>query len=249
MTRPTRRTTRLLVPVAAVVVAVGLAACGGTDVPPPTSPPSSSTSATDEVTPETLDRPEQQQVDAATAKAALPTLEDMPDDGWAIDISTFGDDPVTYDPAVCADVELDSQEARTFEDQHRKVNEAARFSTPQSHGGLITATYVESFDAPYPTSLLDAAGEHVTDCATYTWTKNASSSTRHVKAISVPALGDRSFGLRLSSGESESYTDRLYVRSGHNLITVMTLSKEETYDGTLMTKYAQDILDKLKKTP
>ena len=252
MTRPARRTTRLLAPAAAVVGALGLVACGGSDDPQPpmsSSAASSSAQAGEETTPEMLDKPEQQQVDAATAKAALPTIEDMPDDGWGIDISTFSDEPITFDPAVCADVELASQVARTFDDEHRKVDEAARFSTPQSRGGLITATYVDSFDAPFPTSILDAAGEHVTDCATYTWTKSGSTSTRHVKAISVPPLGDRSFGVRLWSDGSDSFTDRLYVRSGHNLVTVMTLSREDTYDGALMTKYASDILDKLKETP
>ncbi|UUZ45060.1 hypothetical protein LP422_01565 [Janibacter limosus] len=118
----------------------------------------------------------------------------MPDDGWGVDISTFSDEPITFDPAVCADVELASQVARTFDDEHRKVDEAARFSTPQSRGGLITATYVDSFDAPFPTSILDAAGGARHGLRHVHWTKSGSTSTRHVKAISVPPLGDRSFG-------------------------------------------------------
>lgn len=245
MTRPARRTIRPFLPAVAVIGALGLAACGGEEPPPPTSSAVTGSEAS-ETSPESLDKPEQQQVDAETAKAALPTVEDMPDDEWLVDISTFSDDPITYDPAVCADVELGSQEARTFDDEHRTVNEPARFSKSLgNYNNLITATYVESFDAPYPTAFFDAAGEHVTDCGTYTWTKGGSSSTRHVQAISVPQLGDRSFGLRLTSDGGDDYTDRLYVRSGHNLITVMMLSTDEHYDGELMTQYAQGILDEL----
>ena len=244
MTRPARRATRLAAPLL-VAGSLLLAACGDEPEPPPESTTQEGQVPT-ETSPEVLDKPEQQQVDATTAQEALPTLDDMPDDGWAIDSSTFSDAPISYEPAECADVEFDSQAANAFTDEHRVVREQARFSKYIGDGNLITATYIESHDEPYPTSLLDAAGQHVTDCGTYTHTQNDYTTTRHVEAISVPPLGDRSFGLRLTSDGLNSYTDRLYVRSGHNLIIVMVLSREETYDGELMTSYAEDILEELK---
>ena len=96
MTRAARR----LAPIAALSLALTLAACGDSDDPPPTetsasaSPQGESGEAGGEAEQEeSLDKPEQQQVDSATAKAALPTVEDMPGDGWGIDVSTFTTDP------------------------------------------------------------------------------------------------------------------------------------------------------------
>lgn len=232
---------RRLVCAATLLLALGLTACGDEE-----SPVATPTTA-DEVTPETLDKPEQQELDATTAEAALPTLEDMPDDSWLPDRSVFSDDPITYEPEFCGDVELDSQDARTFNDDHRSVREEARFSAFDGERNEIIAAYVESYDEPYPLSFFDAAGEHTTDCESYTRSKGGHSSERHVKAISLPEIGDRSFGVRLWSTEG-SYTDRLYIRSGHNRIIVMATSHSDTYDGDRMSSIAEDIIDDLKES-
>lgn len=244
MTRAARR----IAPFATIAVALTLAACGGGDTPPPDTSTGAEASSATETAPEALDKPEQQQVDAEQAKAALPKATDLTGSGWA-DSTLISNGKATYDPAVCADVELDSKEARAVKDEDRTVREEARYQRDHNGDLEITLTSIDSHDQPYPLSILDAAGQHVTDCASYTWTRDGSPSNRRVEAISTPQLGDRSFGLRLSSEGGDSYVDRLYVRSGHNLITVMVSTHSERYDGALMTKYAQDILDRLKKTP
>lgn len=246
MTRAARR----LTPFVTIAAALGLAACGGNETPPADTSTDQVTSSPTEATTEVLDKPEQQQVDATQAKAALPKATDLTGSGWATSVLINHGSKTTYEPAVCADVEFDSQEAHAVADEHRTVREEARYQRQHNGDTEITATYLSSHDQPYPLSILDAAGQHVTDCASYSWTSSGFSSERRVVPISTPQLGDRSFGLRLSSGEAGgSYVDRLYVRSGHNLITVMVSTHNEKYDGTLMTKYAQDILDRLKKTP
>ena len=43
------------------------------------------------------------------------------------------------------------------------------------------------------------------------------------------------------------HVDRLFVRSGHNLITVMILTRDDDYDERLLEQYAQGVLTDLKK--
>lgn len=234
---------RRLAAAVAVAATLPLAACGDTSTPPPHP---GTVTVTTEVG-EALDLPEQQEIDKATARKALPTLADMPDKTWHIDTSTFGNHTSTYDPPGCASILFDSPEARTFTDDHRTVHEQARFSQNQADGGLIIATYVQSFDEPYPLSLYDEAGEEVTGCDSYTQSRSVGESKDQATAITVPQLGDRTFGVRIRSREYDHSVDRLYVRSGHNVITVLVLSREESYDGKLMTRYAQGVLDDLKK--
>lgn len=219
------------------------AACGGGDTPPP-APPTTVTVTRDPVEP---DRPEQQEIDASTARRALPTLDDMPDRTWHVDTSVFGTHRSVYEPAACASVEFDSADVRRFVADHRTVDESARFSQDQADGGLIIAAYVASYDEPYPLSFFDDAGEQVSGCTDYTRSRNVGETRSSARAITVPQLGDRSFGVRLQSLDYDHSVDRLYVRSGHNVITVMVLSREDSYDGKLMTEYAQGVLDDLEK--
>ena len=252
MTRAARR----LAPIAALSLALTLAACGDSDDPPPTETSTAASpqgdggeSGEEAKQEENLDKPEQQQIDSATAKAALPTVEDMPGDGWGIDVSTFSTDPPKYDPAGCAAVELDNDEDRAFTKDHRKVKENIRFSRSNGDNLEITAVYIDSYDEPYPLSVFDAAGEQVTSCESYRWQRGNGDTTRHVKPLSTPAVGDRAFAVRLTSDGSPGATDRLYVRSGHNVLTIMGEGDDDGSDGTLLADIAQDILDELKKTP
>ena len=97
-------------------------------------------------------------------------------------------DPVTYEPAVCADVEFGSPEARAFDDEHRKVDESARFSKSLgNYENLITATYVESFDAPFPTAFFDAAGQIGITRAAIASSGSAKSAQRGAPPTPAPA--------------------------------------------------------------
>ena len=199
---------------------------------------------------EALDRPEQQQIDKATARKALPTRADMPSKDWLVDISPASTYEPTYDPAECADVELAGSDAKKFRDEHRKVNEKARFSREKVNGGGIIATYVESYDEPYPHSIFDDAGAAIASCDDYTESNNAGpDSSYSAKAISTPQIGDQTLAVRITSRDHDSYVDRMYVRSGHNLISVrMTTTWRMDNDQDLDT-YAQGVIDELKKTP
>lgn len=252
---------------AATTAAIALTACtSGGEAPgesPSTSPatsPSADSGGDDGSTPgeggptpyeadESFDEPQQQELTAARAKKALPSRGDMPDRTWLTDISTFSDTPRVYDPAECAAIELNTPSARSFEKKHRSVEEAARFSQSDADGDGIIAVYVESFSQPYPLAYFDEAGEALASCGKFSWSKDGHSSSNTASSISLPLLGDRSFGVRIGSAEFDHRTDRLYVRSGHNLITVMRQSsKDDPYDERLLDKYAQAVLDNLEKS-
>lgn len=198
-----------------------------------------------EATEESFAEPEQHQLTKAEAKKALPTRGDMPDKTWLTDTSTFSDSEETYDPKECAALEFDSASARAFRDTHRKVDESARFSQYQGDGGGIIATYVESHSTPYPLAYFDEAGESLSSCSEYTISRDGHTTTNEASAIPPPSLGERSFGVRISN--HDYHVDRLFVRSGHNLITVMILTRDDDYDERLLEKYAQGVLTDLKK--
>lgn len=242
-------TTRRCLAALSLTTLLAVSACGdqGSTPPDEASDPGTIT-VTKDVEAEALDRPEQQQIDKATARKALPTRADMPSKDWLVDISPASTYEPTYDPAECADVELAGSDAKTFRDEHRKVNEKARFSREKVNGGGIIATYVESHDEPYPHSIFDDAGAAIASCDDYTESKNAGpDSSYSAKAVSAPQIGDQTLAVRITSRDHDFYVDRMYVRSGHNLITVMTLGYDKDYDGKLMQDYAQGILDDLEK--
>ena len=87
-------------PRAAALLAASALVLGGCGEDPP-QPPETVT-VTHEPTAEPLDKPEQQQVDEATAKKALPTLDDMPSAKWAAEDLYQRKAPSTYSPASCA---------------------------------------------------------------------------------------------------------------------------------------------------
>lgn len=230
------------------MVAVLLTAClPGRADPERTSGSGSSSSTSSSSTIESFDEPQQRELTAAQAKGALPTREDMPDSTWKVDTSTFSDAAPTYEPAECAAVELNSTDARTFEEKHRKVDEAARFSRSKADGDGIIAVFVESYAQPYPLAYFDEAGEELADCGEFSKTQANFTSESTATSISLPLLGERSYGVRIGS-TFDHRTDRLYVRSGHNIITVMRQSsKDDPYDERLLEKYARAVLADLEK--
>lgn len=196
---------------------------------------------------EELVKPEQQQVDAPTAKRALPSRSDMPDKTWMRDISESSEIPA-YSPKECAATRLSSDAVQDFKKKHRTVEQAARFSQAERDGGRIMAVFIESYDRPFPISYFDEAGKSMAQCERFTQTYKGSEPTAiTASAIATPALGDRSFGIRVTTPRVKP-VDRLYVRSGHNLIIVMYLGQKDSLDVDLLEKRAQDVLDGLKKS-
>lgn len=233
----------------ALVTPFALAAClPGSGDPERTSGSSSSSSSSSSTTTETFDEPQQRELTTAEAKAALPTRADMPDPTWKVDGSTFSDSPVTYEPDECAAVELNTRDARTFEEKNRRVDAAARFSRSDADGDGIIAVFVESYAQPYPLAYFDEAGEELADCGEFSRTQSKFTSESTATGISLPLLGERSYGVRIGSHTFDHRTDRLYVRSGHNVITVMRQSsKDDPYDERLLEKYARAVLADLEK--
>lgn len=232
---------------ASATLLVGACLPGGeSDAGRSSSSSSESTGGDEESGTEELEKPEQRQVDARTAKKALPTRSDMPDKTWLVDVSSSSSAP-RYDPKVCAATRLSSDDVRTFKEEHRTVEEKARFSQYERHGGEVLAVYLESYDQPFPLSYFDEAGADMAQCESFTETYEGSDpSAMKASAIATPAVGDRAFGVRVKSPRIKP-VDRLYVRSGHNLIIVMHLSQEEdSLDVDLLEKHARAVLDRLQ---
>ena len=213
-------------------LALGLGACQDGEPAPPT------VTVTETQTAEDLGRPEQQQLSEARAKAAMPTLKDLPT-GYHVDTTVFSDKRRRTDPAGCIDLYMEGDAAHDFDDQHKKASSQARFGRYAGGGKDIVAVYLDSYDAPVPLELFDQAGAAVGECASFT---SGSSPTYTAEGIAVRDLGERTFAVRLTGGGVS--VDRLYVRSGHNLLVVIVLSQAEKFDEELMGSLAEQVLER-----
>lgn len=201
-------------------------------------------------TEESFTAPEQRELTPAEAKKVLPTQEDMPDRTYLQDGSeemsqTSG--RWTYDPPACAAVEFATESARSFRDKQRTAYEYARFKQPQSAGGKFLGAWVSSYDEPFPLAYFDQAGENLGTCKEFNRTSPRGNDFHSgTTAIPAPPLGERAFSVRLVGDRFN--TDRLHVRSGHNLITIMQQTpSKEPFDERPLEKHAQSVLDDLKK--
>jgi len=239
---------------AAAASALALTAClpggdgsreGSSSSSSSSSPEPSDSASTDEggASEESFDAPEQRQLDAATAKKALPTAADLPDTTWRKISWSSDDSEVTYDPAACAAINFTSASADSYRDKHRTVEEFSVFS--QSGGNDLLYVSVESFDTPYPLAYFDEAGQDVAECGEYTSAAaDGAEATYRASPVPPPSLGERSFGVRVAGADNQDF---LYVRSGHTLVTVMRVTDDDTYDERLLQKSAESVLDDLKK--
>lgn len=105
---------------------------------------------------------------------------------------------------------------------------------------------LESFDTPYPLAYFDEAGESIGSCSKYT-VGEESDVTYGASPVPAPPLGERSLGVRLTGYREDGNIDLLYVRSGHNLVTVVRYTDDKTYDERLLKRYATDVLTDLEK--
>lgn len=199
---------------------------------------------------ETFDEPQQRELTAKEAERALPTREDMPDESYVQDVSEQRTERWTYDPPECAAVELATASATSFTAKHRTTREYARFSQSQVDGNGFLGVWISSHAAPYPLAYFDEAGESLAECAEFTTiSPQGHEFPKKTQAISAPRVEgtERVFAVRIIG--SSSNTDRLYARSGRNLITVMqTSAKGAPFDERLLTKHAQAVIDDLKKS-
>ena len=194
--------------------------------------------------------PQQRELTSKEAKAALPTVKDMPDKHYKQDVSDNGtSDPYTYDPKKCAAIEFASDGAVAFADEHRTTLEYARFFQPRSAGGDFLGVWIHSYDEPYPLAYFDEAGSALSSCAEFVATSpKGHDFGRKTQAISAPTIdgAERVFAVRIVGDRVN--TDRLYVRSGHNRIVVMQQrAGDEPFDERLLTKHAKAVLADLKK--
>ena len=206
----------------------------------PTSPSSS-----EAVPEESFDAPEQQEVDKATAKKALTTAKDVPDKTWRLINWRANESASTYDPKKCAAIEFTSDSAESYQDKHRTTYEYVHYSDKTSSGDMLHVS-LESFDTPYPLAYFDQAGQSVSACSKYTVSSGETTSEYSASPVPAPPLGERSLGVRIT-GVHDDNVDLLYVRSGHNLITVVRYTDDTSYDERLLKRYATTVITDLKK--
>lgn len=223
-----------------VVAAVALAACQDSSQTPP---PTVTVTETESASPEALDKPEQRQLTTKEAKAALPTLDDLPE-GYHVDDSELVDRERSTEPDRCVDLYLGGATADTFREDHEKAEAQARFGLYRGgHGKDIVGVYVTSHDEAVPLTIFEEAGDAVAECSSFTETLAGRSVRYETQAIAVRPLGERSFGVRLS--QSRRAVDRLSVRSGRNLVTVVALNPHKQFDEELLGDLAEGVLEKL----
>ncbi|WP_068263774.1 hypothetical protein [Janibacter limosus] len=247
MTRARRRSAPFVV----AVTALALTACGG-EAPPQVDSSSATTPAsTPTPTSEEVDLPEQQQLTAEDVAAALPTKNEGP---YPLDPKGFdaaAQSVRTTDPESCLALYLDTPEMRTFKEEHAVEGEGRVYTLPQRSAAPSLAVALWSHDEAYPKKFFDQAGAAISDCARHGSRVNPDSSDADWQATTIPtpAMGDQSFGVRIGRPQIDMAIDYLWVRSGHNLITVrMRTGYQHTNDKRLST-YAQGVLDDLRTTP
>lgn len=236
MTRRTHRLTML----ATAALALSLTACGG----------DSESSSTVTVT--QTRSPEQQALTNDQVVAALPTREDAPN-GFRPDDAGFTpttDSERSTSPRPCIALYMQTEEMRDFTTAHLGAQESVKYVGPsQEFGTPSTSVVVWSHDEPYPTDFFDEAGAALGDCKRHTSKLSAESAEVEWTAASIPTptLGDQSFGVRIGQPEYDLAVDYLWVRSGHNLIHVRIDSEHGANNDAELKRYAQGVLDELKK--
>lgn len=244
--------TRRGAPFAAAALALSLAACGG-DAPPPTEP-STVTVTQPPTTTDEADKPEQRQLTAQQIKAALPSQDEAPE-GYPEDPRGFDasrESTRSADPEACLALYMSTPKMAEFRKKHVVEGQGVRYTRKQSRGNPPSISIaVWTFDEAYPKAFFDTAGATLSDCATYKTAASPDSAqvSSSATAIPTPTLGDQSFGVRLGHPEMDLGVDYLWVRSGHNLISVRMLTTYRMDNDQELEKYAQGVLDDLKKTP
>lgn len=243
-------TTRRAAPFAlAVITGLTLAACGDGGAPPPTEPTTVTVTSTRGA--ETADAPEQQELTPKRLKAALPSTDEAPK-GFVKDPGGF--DAAVHskrvaDPQECLAVYLDSQDVRDWREEHRSEGAGVRYTrkaggTPPPSISIALWTHDEVF----PTRFFDEAGSALATCSDFTSATEpgASKGTWTATHIATPALGDRSFAVRIGNRDSDLAIDYLWVRSGHNLINVRMLTGFRANNEEILETYARGVLEDLK---
>lgn len=245
---------RHLAPVVALTLTGLLAACGGGGGSGERSgagPEASTVTVTETAPTEGTDRPEQRQLTTAQITRALPTIDEAPD-GFEPDPGGFDANRAptrSTDPDVCRTIYLDTDEMRAWGKQHRRAAEGVRYTQAGDAAGRPSVSiYIVSYDEPVPKEHLDEAGATLGTCATFSeqiseggrWTEKTASN------ISAPVVGDQSYAARVGLTELDLTVDHLWVRSGHNLISIRVLTGKGRLSDRTLEDLAEGVLEDLK---
>ncbi|KRE38815.1 hypothetical protein ASG73_00100 [Janibacter sp. Soil728] len=234
--------------VTALAVALPLAACGE-DSPPP-STPTASAATTSAPTPSEADGPEQRQLTAKEVTAALPGKDEGPYPASDREFDPNARSTAATDPEPCLALVLDTPEMRTFKQEHMVAGGGQIYLQPQDFAAPQMAVILWSHDEVYPKRFFDEAGAALAECTTHASADSpddAMGDDWQATSIPTPAMGDQSFGVRIGREQFDMAIDYLWVRSGHNLITVRMRTGYTQSNDKRLAKYAQGVLDELEK--
>lgn len=247
-------TPRTRAPFAALAAALALTACGSDSGGDPAAPSSEPSTVTVTQTPEAEapTEPEQQELTKQQLAKALPTLAEAPrtfiKDTRGVD--TTSKSTRTASPESCLALYMSTPQQRTFNAEHMSTSGGVRYTHDTDAAGassIVTAIY--SYDEPYPSKFLDQAGAALSECSEHdsAVAKGRASNPAKATTIPTPSLGDQSFGVRIGATDLDLAIDYLWVRSGHNLISVRMITGYRQNNDAKLEKYAQGVLDDLKK--
>lgn len=245
-----------------VVTALALSACAPTEdtAGPSTSDSSSSKSTTaasgspsstgeSSTTTEAVDGPADQQLSLKEAKAALPKLSQLPE-GYlkesAEQEGRGGDDRAevqSTDPEHCAIVLFSDRKSTKYDNDHMVAYASTEYALPDGgklRGNIIVR--VSSFDEPYPQAFFDRVRTTLSKCASFD-----AESTITTRAMRSPDVGDDTLAFHLGHSAFGKPRDWLFVRSGHNLISLAVRSDLPDYDESQLKDIATIVLDNLKE--
>lgn len=191
--------------------------------------------------------PGKQQLTTTQIEAALP---DAPD-GFAP--HPADDDPNragnrSTQPDRCRALYLDTNEVRTWENRHRTASGKVRYLQEGTGPGRPSISiHLHSHDEPYPERFFDDAGTALGECAGFREQVGEMHThlARRASNIAAPVVGDQSHAARVGLAEHDFTIDHLWVRNGHNLISIQVLGDYEGHSDQTLEELTEEILDEL----
>ncbi|GAA3396251.1 hypothetical protein GCM10020369_72270 [Cryptosporangium minutisporangium] len=229
----------------AALVGAALAGCGSENDSPAEAEdkPAASASAA-----APADKPEGRLLTPADAKAALPTVSEMPGKGWTSTAVSTEESSPTVTPAKCAPVM--NELSTDFGGYKPKLaaKEGVKFTnqaTGQTELLFEVASWTNEADAGLPL----AAAELADDCKSFTATDEGTTLEFTAERLTPLPIGEKQAAVRLTASfqGTKIYLTVFEAKIGHNLISMVQTSPESTDRANEYKPIVESIIADLQK--
>ncbi|MFG1928342.1 hypothetical protein [Cryptosporangium sp. NPDC048952] len=206
-----------LLAVAVLLVGGLLAGCG--DDSEPASEAKAPTTAASSAAP--AEAPEGRLLTAELAKAALPTVDEVPGEGWVAS-EVPPPNASTVEPASCSPVYTEVQPDNPIYKDKVAGNAAVSFGSESPAGFSQVVVDVRSFTNAADSLLPINAGSLVDKCPSFTVIEDGEKIDTAVKKLTPIAVGDKQLAIQFSAEiqGTPAFITVVQASIGHNLVTI-----------------------------